>query len=105
MNARNKTFGNYGNKKTPLLNNYFFSALAGTTWFMQYFFYGMGESKLGNGASSWILHMAFIILISNIWGIILKEWQGVSRKTMFTILAGITVIILSVVLVGYGNSY
>lgn len=104
MNARNKTFGDYTNKRSPLLNNYFFSALAGTTWFMQYFFYGMGESKLGNGASSWILHMAFIILVSNLWGVILKEWKGVSKKTMFTIVTGIVVIILSVVLVGYGNS-
>ena len=68
LNARNKTFGNYTDKTTPLLKNYLFSALAGTTWFLQFFFYGMGESRLGNGASSWILHMAFIILIANLWG-------------------------------------
>src|SRR6185437_7040289 len=45
FNARNKTFGDYSNKNTPLLNNYLFSALAGTTWFLQFFFYGMGESR------------------------------------------------------------
>jgi L-rhamnose-H+ transport protein len=45
LNARNKTFGNYTDSKTPLLKNYIFSALAGTTWFLQFFFYGMGESK------------------------------------------------------------
>lgn len=104
LNARNKTFGDYGNKKTPLLRNYVFSALAGTTWFLQFFFYGMGESKLGNGASSWILHMAFIILVANMWGLVLKEWKGVTRKTITTIIIGIIVIILSVLLVGYGNS-
>jgi L-rhamnose-H+ transport protein len=104
LNARNKTFGDYGNKESPLTRNYIFSALAGTTWFLQFFFYGMGESKLGNGASSWILHMAFIILVSNMWGLILNEWKGVSRKTYATILTGIAVIILSVLLVGYGNS-
>jgi len=104
LNARNKSFGDYTNKKTPLTKNYIFSALAGTTWFMQYFFYGMGESKLGNGASSWILHMAFIILVSNMWGFLYKEWKGVSKKTLGTILTGIAMIILSVVLVGYGNS-
>jgi L-rhamnose-H+ transport protein len=71
---------------------------------MQFFFYGMGESKLGNGASSWILHMAFIILVANMWGIILKEWKGVSDKARLTITVGITTIILSVILVGYGNS-
>jgi L-rhamnose-H+ transport protein len=104
LNARNKTFGNYTDSKTPLLKNYIFSALAGTTWFLQFFFYGMGESKLGNGASSWILHMAFIILVANMWGIILKEWKGVSTKAFTTVIVGIITIILSVVIVGYGNS-
>jgi L-rhamnose-H+ transport protein len=105
LNFRNKSFKDYKNQNAPLRSNYFFSALAGTTWFLQFFFYGMGESKLGNGASSWILHMAFIILIANVWGVLLKEWNGVSRKTQFTITAGILTIALSVVLVGYGNSF
>ena len=104
LNTRNKTFGDYTNSKTPLSKNYLFAAAAGTTWFLQFFFYGMGESKLGNGASSWILHMAFIILVANMWGIILKEWSGVSKKTKTTITIGIATIILSVILVGYGNS-
>ncbi len=104
LNARNKTFGDYTNKKTPLLANYAFAALAGTTWFLQFFFYGMGESRMGNGPSSWILHMAFIILIANVWGLILKEWKGVNKKTVSTLVIGIIIIILSVLLVGYGNS-
>ncbi len=104
LNARNKTFGDYTNSKTPLLKNYIFSAIAGTTWFLQFFFYGMGESKLGNGASSWILHMAFIILIANMWGLLLKEWTAVSKRTFLTFVLGIITIIISVLLVGYGNS-
>lgn len=104
LNARNGSFINYTDTQTPLLKNYLFSALAGTTWFLQFFFYGMGESKLGNGASSWILHMAFIILIANVWGILLKEWKGVSKKTKITIITGIATIILSVLVVGYGNA-
>jgi len=104
LNARNKTFGDYKKPTVPLLKNYIFSALAGTTWFLQFFFYGMGESKMGNGASSWILHMAFIILVANMWGIILKEWKGVSKKTFITVLVGIITIIASVLIVGYGNS-
>ncbi|MBY0479921.1 MAG: L-rhamnose/proton symporter RhaT [Chitinophagaceae bacterium] len=104
LNARNKTFGDYTNKQTPLLSNYIFSALAGTTWFLQFFFYGMGESKLGNGPSSWILHMAFIILTANLWGLVLKEWKGVNKKTATTIIIGILIIVVSVLIVGYGNS-
>jgi L-rhamnose-H+ transport protein len=104
LSARNKTYGDYVNKKAPLVNNYFFAALAGTIWFLQFFFYGMGESKLGNGASSWILHMAFIILVANLWGIALKEWNGVSKKTKTTIAIGISGILISVIVVGYGNA-
>jgi L-rhamnose-H+ transport protein len=104
LNIRNKSYGDYTNKQTPLVANYLFSALAGTTWFLQFFFYGMGESKLGNGASSWILHMAFIILIANIWGLVLKEWKGVSKKTILTISLGILAIMVSILVVGYGNS-
>jgi L-rhamnose-H+ transport protein len=104
LNAKNKTFSDYTDAKTPLGRNYIFSALAGTTWFLQFFFYGMGESKLGNGASSWILHMAFIILVSNMWGVVLREWKGVSLQTRTTITVGIITILGSVILVGYGNA-
>lgn len=104
LNWKNQSFGNYIDREAPLVKNYLFSALAGTTWFLQFFFYGMGESKLGNGASSWILHMATIIITSNCWGLYFKEWEGVSRKTLRTIFAGILIILLSVLVVGYGNS-
>ena len=104
LNFRNKSYGDYTNHNKPLLKNYLFCAVAGTTWFLQFFFYGMGESKLGNGASSWILHMAFIILTANIWGLLLKEWKGLNKKTIMTLIAGIFIIILSILVVGYGNS-
>jgi L-rhamnose-H+ transport protein len=106
LNVRNKSFGDYSKTSTgtSLFSNYLLAAIAGTTWFLQFFFYGMGESKMGNGASSWILHMAFIILISNMWGLVLKEWKGVSSRTKMTITIGIATIIASVMIVGYGNS-
>jgi L-rhamnose-H+ transport protein len=103
LNARNRSFGDYSNAKTPLLKNYLLSALAGTMWFLQFFFYGMGESKLGNGASSWILHMTFIILIANMWGIVSNEWKGVSRKVRVTLFLGVAIMMVAVLVVGYGN--
>jgi len=104
LSLKNKSYGDFVNKSTPISKNVMFAALAGTTWFLQFFFYGMGESKLGNGASSWILHMSTIILTANMWGIYRKEWTGVAPKTKWTITAGIAVILLSVILVGIGNS-
>ena len=104
LNYKNKTFGDYTNAKTPIANNVLFSGIAGTMWFLQFFFYGMGESKLGNGASSWILHMATIILTANLWGLWLKEWKGVSAQAFRTFVLGIAIIMLSIFLVGIGNS-
>jgi len=104
LSIKNKTYGDFVNRNSPIARNLMFSALAGTTWFLQFFFYGMGESKLGNGASSWILHMSTIILTANMWGIYRREWKGVAKKTKWTIIAGITIILLSVFLVGIGNS-
>lgn len=98
--TKNKTFSDYTNKTAPLRKNLLLCALAGTTWYLQFFFYGMGESRLGNGASSWILHMAFIILIANAWGVILKEWKGVNKSTYTSIIAGIATIIVSICIVG-----
>lgn len=104
LSIKYKSYKDFTNKDTPIGNNILFSALAGTIWFLQFFFYGMGESKLGSGASSWILHMSTIILTANFWGIYRKEWHGVAKKTKWTITAGIAVILLSVALVGIGNS-
>ena len=106
LNSRNKSGGDYVNRATPLSKNYLFAGLAGTTWYLQFFFYGMGESILGRtgfGFSSWTLHMAFIIIVSNVWGLYFKEWKGVSPKTLRTIVLGILTVILSTMIVGYGN--
>lgn len=102
--TKNKTFSDYTKKTAPLRKNLLLCALAGTTWYLQFFFYGMGESRLGNGASSWILHMAFIILIANAWGVILKEWKGVNKSTYTAIIAGIVTIILSICIVGLAKT-
>ncbi|MBW7863679.1 MAG: L-rhamnose/proton symporter RhaT [Candidatus Hydrogenedentes bacterium] len=107
LNARNGSFKDYGSAPAgaSLLLNYVFSALAGATWYLQFFFYGMGTTKMGDSLefSSWTLHMAFIIVFGNLWGIVLREWKGAGRNTHAVILAGIVILILSTVVVGWGN--
>lgn len=87
--------------EVPLLRNYFFSALAGTTWYFQFFFYTMGETQMGRfGFASWTLHMASIIIFSTMWGWIFHEWKGSSRKAHGLIGAGIATLILSTIVIG-----
>jgi L-rhamnose-H+ transport protein len=106
LNRRNKSFADYGNKKTPLFSNYFWAMLAGTTWYFQFFFYGMGHSKLDKTLdfASWTLHMAFIIAFSTLWGLLLREWAGASRRTFAVVWAGLLLILFSTVLIGLGSS-
>jgi len=90
--------------KAPMLANYFFSALAGTTWYFQFFFYTMGETQMGRFKfSSWTLHMASIIIFSSLWGIALKEWKGAGVRAGNLLALALLLLVGSTVIVGYGN--
>ncbi len=84
--------------------NYVFASLAGVIWYFQFFFYSMGQTKMGKyDFSSWTLHMASIILFATLWGVALKEWRGTSRRTKILVTAGLLLLVGSTVVVGYGN--
>jgi L-rhamnose-H+ transport protein len=90
--------------RAPMLANYLFSALAGTTWYMQFFFYTMGETQMGRYKfSSWTLHMASIIIFSTLWGIALNEWKGAGGRTKLLVAFSLLVLVTSTIVVGYGN--
>jgi L-rhamnose-H+ transport protein len=92
------------NGRVPIAANYLFSALAGTTWYFQFFFYTMGETQMGRFKfSSWTLHMASIIIFSTLWGIALKEWRGTGVRTRLLVACTLLVLVGSTVIVGYGN--
>lgn len=111
LNIKNKTGHEYFTAKVartgervPLLSNYLFSAAAGVTWYLQFFFYSMGQMRMGKYEfSSWTLHMASIIIFSSLWGIALMEWKGSSRGTRTKLTLGLAVLLLSTIIVGYGN--
>jgi L-rhamnose-H+ transport protein len=105
LNIKNRTYKDYYTVTgSILLNNLFFTFLAGLLWFLQFHFFGMGSSKLPAAMSvfGWSILMALNIAISNIWGIILKEWKGVKTKTIVILIAGIVVLILSTFIVKLG---
>ena len=90
--------------KVPRFGNFFFSALAGTTWYFQFFFYTMGATQMGKyDFASWTLHMASIIIFATMWGWIFHEWKGSSKKAHRLIASGIVALILSTVIIGLGT--
>jgi len=110
LNLKNKTGGQYlggaadpAAEPAPRMRNYLLCALAGTAWYMQFFFFSMGKTRMGRyDYASWTLHMASIIIFSTLWGIALREWKGASRRTRVLIALGLGVLILSTLIAGYG---
>jgi L-rhamnose-H+ transport protein len=87
-----------------LFSNYIFAAMAGVIWYFQFFFYSMGQTKMGKyDFSSWTLHMASIIIFATLWGLVLKEWHGTSLRTKLLVTCGLLLLVGSTVVVGYGN--
>jgi L-rhamnose-H+ transport protein len=91
-------------RRVPMLANYLLCALAGTTWYFQFFFYTMGESQMGRYKfSSWTLHMASIIIFGSLWGIGFKEWKGAGSRAWWLLTLALLLLVGSTVIVGYGN--
>ena len=89
--------------KLPVMPNYLFSALAGTCWYFQFFFYTMGATQMGKyDFASWTLHMSSIIIFATMWGWIFHEWKGSSKKAHMLIGGGIATLVLATVIIGYG---
>ncbi len=89
---------------STLLRNYLLAASAGVIWYFQFFFYSMGQTKMGKyDFASWTLHMASIIIFATLWGIALREWKGTSRRTRLLVGCGLLLLIASTVVVGYGT--
>ena len=104
LNIKNRTDSDYRKKTGFQLNNYFFSALAGIIWYLQFMFYGMGSTRMGSfDFASWTIHMAFVITFSNLWGIYYKEWKGSDERIMPTIITGIAIVIFSTIVIGFGS--
>jgi len=90
--------------RKTLIANYTLASVAGVIWYFQFFFYSMGQTRMGKyDFSSWTLHMASIILFATLWGLALKEWRGTSRRTRILVATGIALLIASTLVVGYGN--
>lgn len=86
-----------------LTNNVLFCALAGLLWYSQFFGLETGKSFLTGSpvllAFSWSILMSLNVIFSNVWGIILKEWRGCGRKAAGVLVAGLLILIASIIVV------
>ncbi|WP_295117123.1 L-rhamnose/proton symporter RhaT [uncultured Chitinophaga sp.] len=105
LHTKEKTFGQYAaamGNRLPL--NYAMSVLTGLLWYGQFFFYGLGHVRMGPFSfSSWAIHMIMLVLLSAVAGLIMREWKQCGAKTMRLLWTALTVLVVAILLLTYGN--
>lgn len=98
QNSKNKTWGDYA-KTSVWGNNALFCLLAGALWYSQFFGLSLGKGFLTESPTlktlAWCILMALNVTFSNVWGIILKEWKGCSKKTIAVLVVGLIILVFS----------
>ncbi|MDR0536821.1 MAG: L-rhamnose/proton symporter RhaT [Tannerellaceae bacterium] len=102
-NRQNSSFSDYFSVGSrAVVNNVLFCALAGLLWYSQFFGLGAGKAFLSENpamlAFSWSILMSLNILFSNVWGVILKEWEGAGRRAALALVVGMIALIVSLVI-------
>jgi L-rhamnose-H+ transport protein len=109
LHAKHKTIGELielpaGPGKASLPANWAMAIVTGVFWYGQFFFYNLGHVHLGEYKfTSWAIHMIMLVLISNLVGVILREWRTCKRLTDATIVFALLVLMLAVLSLTYGN--
>ena len=98
QNSRNRTWGDY-RRGDVWTNNLLFCFIAGALWYSQFFGLSLGKGFLTGSPAlttfAFCILMALNVTFSNIWGIILKEWKGCSKRTIVVLVTGIVILIVS----------
>lgn len=109
LHWKHKTFGELkrvkaGAEGASLPMNYLLAAVTGLFWYGQFFFYNLGHVRMGHYKfTSWAIHMIMLVLISNVVGIVLREWRMCRSLTHKTLRVALVILVAAVLLLTYGN--
>jgi L-rhamnose-H+ transport protein len=109
LHVRNGTAGELvrsaaGAPATRLGLNWALAILTGGLWYGQFFFYGLGHTRMGSFAfSSWAIHMTLLVLTSALVGMVLREWRGCRPRTKLMLAVALTVLVGAVGTLTWGN--
>jgi len=91
----------YKGERKTLVTNYAMCVLASFLWFINYIFYGMGTSKLGEFSFvAWGILMSLTIVCATVWGFFRGEWKGIDFKIRGLVWLGLAVLITASFLIG-----
>ena len=84
---------------------WWFGLLMAALWFSSFVAYGAATVRMADlgPVLGWPLFMSAIILTSNVWGLALGEWKGVSRSCLLTMFAGLGGLILGFCILAWSS--
>lgn len=85
--------------------NYLYSGLAGFLWFVNFIFYGMGKSRMGEFSfTAWGILMSLTIVFATFWGLYRGEWKTADGKTKTWMYAGLAVLTIASFIIGMSSN-
>lgn len=108
LHFRNGTFTEYFSVKNQnsrvLVMNYGWSILTGCLWYSQFFFYGLGHTRMGEYEfTSWAIHMIMLVMFSSVAGVLLKEWAGSGKRAVYALSVALAILVGAVIVLTIGN--
>lgn len=106
LSIKNKTVKNFFKPSgSVLISNYFYCALAGFLWYINYVFFGMGKTQMGEFSFvAWGILMTLTIVCATLWGLYRGEWKGVSVKIRLFMWIGLIILVFASFLIGISSS-
>jgi len=85
--------------------NYLLCAAAGFLWYINYVFFGMGKSRMGEYSFvAWGILMTLTIVFATLWGLYRKEWKNVSRQCYALMWTGLIILLVASFLIGMSSN-
>ncbi len=92
-------------EKRPISKNYLFCAASGFLWFINFIFYSMGRSRMGEFSFiAWGILMSLTIICGTLWGIYRGEWRNATRKAKVTMYIGLAILALASFIIGMSSN-
>ena len=99
----NKTAGYYRTEGSG--KNLLFLVLMSVMWIGSFILYGVGATMMGEWGTviGWSVYMVLSIAVTNIWGILQGEWEGVSHKTKKLMIQAFVILFIAVLIFSYSG--
>lgn len=106
LSVKNKTMKNFVRPVNKVLVvNYLCCAVAGFLWYINYVFFGMGKSQMGEFSFvAWGILMTLTIVFATVWGLYRGEWRGVTSRIRGLMWTGLIILVFASFLIGISSS-